>query len=45
MQPAKVLRRETLENGQVVVVVEYDTGHKNKLVRGWVGETILPIIK
>lgn len=35
MQPAKVLRHETLENGKVVVVVEYDTGHKNKLVRGW----------
>ena len=38
MQPAKVLRHETLENGKVVVVVEYDTGHKNKLVRGWVVE-------
>lgn len=35
LQPGKVLRHEKLKDGRTVVVVEYDTGTKNKLVRGW----------
>lgn len=36
LQPAKVLRHETIDGGRVVVVVEYDTGNRKKLVRGWI---------
>jgi large subunit ribosomal protein L3 len=36
MQPARVVRHEISENGKFIVVVEYDTGCKKKLVRGWV---------
>lgn len=36
--PSKVLRNETTEDGKPVVVVEYDTGSKNKLVKGWLLE-------
>lgn len=35
LQPAKVLRHEKLDGGRILVVVEYDTGNKQKLVRGW----------
>lgn len=38
MQPGKIIRHEALKDGKVVIVVEYDTGYKNKLVRGWVVE-------
>lgn len=36
MQPAKVVRHEKLEDGRIAVIVEYDTGTKNKLTRGFV---------
>jgi large subunit ribosomal protein L3 len=39
MQPGKVLRHEILDDGRTVVVVEYDTGKTNKLVRGWIAES------
>ena len=38
LQPAKVVRHEKLDDGRVVVVVEYDTGNRKKLVRGWIVE-------
>ncbi|MES2614322.1 MAG: 50S ribosomal protein L3 [Bdellovibrionota bacterium] len=38
MQPAKVIRHEKLDDGRVVIVVEYDTGKTRKLVRGWVAQ-------
>lgn len=38
MQPAKVVRHEKLDDGRVLVVVEYDTGKFKKMVRGWVAE-------
>ena len=38
MQPAKVIRHEKLEDGRVVVIVEYDTGKSKKIVRGWIAE-------
>lgn len=38
MQPAKVIRHDKLEDGRVVVVVEYDTGKQKKLIRGWVAQ-------
>lgn len=36
MQPAKVVRHETLADDRILVVVEYDGGKKNKTVRGWI---------
>lgn len=39
MQPAKILRHESLPDGRTVVVVEYDTGKSKKIVRGWVAES------
>ncbi len=38
LQPGKVIRHEKSEQGKDIVVVEYDIGHKNKVVRGWVAE-------
>ena len=38
MQPAKVIRHEKLEDGRVVVIVEYDTGKSKKIVRGWIAD-------
>ena len=38
LKPAKVVRHETLKDGRVVVVVEYDTGKRKKLTRGYVVE-------
>jgi large subunit ribosomal protein L3 len=38
MQPAKVIRHEKLDDGRVLVVVEYDTGNRRKMVRGWIAE-------
>lgn len=36
MMPTRVLRHDQTEDGRPVVVVEYDTQHRRKLVRGWV---------
>lgn len=36
MQPAKVVRHEKLADGRVAVIVEYETGNRNKLTRGFV---------
>ncbi len=38
MQPAKVIRHEKLEDGRVVIIVEYDTGKTKKMIRGWLAE-------
>ena len=35
LQPAKVVRHESLQDGRTLVVVEYDTGAKKKTTRGW----------
>jgi len=36
LQPATVVRHEKTEDGRTAVVVEYDTGNRKKLVRGYV---------
>lgn len=36
MQPAKVVRHDKLEDGRIAVIVEYDTGNKKKVTRGFV---------
>ncbi|MBM3382313.1 MAG: 50S ribosomal protein L3 [Betaproteobacteria bacterium] len=36
LQPAKVVRHESLQDGRTLVVVEYDTGVKKKTTRGWI---------
>lgn len=38
LAPSKVLRHETTEDGKPVIVIEYDTGNKKKLVKGWLLE-------
>lgn len=38
LQPAKVVRHESLQDGRTLVVVEYDTGAKKKTTRGWAVE-------
>jgi large subunit ribosomal protein L3 len=45
MMPTRVLRHERTECGRDVVVVEYDTLHRKKLVRGWVvtDPTLYPV--
>ena len=35
MQPAKVVRHETLKDGRTLVVVEFDLGRKNKVEKGY----------
>jgi large subunit ribosomal protein L3 len=36
MQPAKVVRHEKLADGRIVAIVEFDTGNKKKLEKGFV---------
>lgn len=36
LQPAKILRHESLGDGRIAVIVEYEAGRKSKDVRGWV---------
>ena len=38
LQPAKVVRHESLQDGRTLVVVEYDIGVKKKTTRGWIVE-------
>ena len=34
--PAKIIRLETTENGKKVAIIEYDTGFRKKISKGWV---------
>lgn len=36
LTPGKVIRHETIAGGRTLAVVEYDTGKKKKMTRGWI---------
>lgn len=38
--PAKIVRQDTAESGKKIAIVEYDTGHRKKIQKGWVVEQL-----